>query len=84
MKPDIEIRRDDYLSGGIVYIKQYSSVVADKKIGNKQIYLHNDTSQLLSLERYKIGMHNRKEYRFNENGILLWHLDGTRITPSDY
>jgi hypothetical protein len=66
MNTDIEIRRDDYISGGLVYYKQYCNVVNNKRIGNCHAYLYDNNGGLLKLDSYKDDMCNGKTYKFHE------------------
>jgi hypothetical protein len=66
LKSDIEIRRDDYLSGGLVYYKQYCTVVNNKRIGNRHAYLYDNNGGLLKLDSYKDDMCTGKTYKFHE------------------
>ena len=83
MNTDIEICRDDYLIGGIVYRKQYSTVVTDKKIGNVYTYLYNN-GPLVATRLYKKGIRNGKTYQFNENDLSLCICDATHNNLDGY
>ncbi len=83
MSTDIEIRHNDYLLGGIIYIKRYSTVVANKKIGNEYTYLYNN-GPLTDTSTYKNGFRNGKSYHFNENNLSMWTCDASYNKLGDY